>query len=193
MRCTLTALTLLATTAAQAETTQRTVTYPVHGRTGIALYRSIGENGPKIGGRRTIAHTGFDLTWTRDYRVQPDGACRLAVARPHLVVTTTVPKAPADLPPALAASWSRFAEGIRTHERVHARAIAAMVARIEAFSTGLTAPADPDCTRVRQKLQAFLAKTIARHRAESRAFDKADIAEEGGTMRQTILDLVNGP
>ncbi|MGN6551948.1 MAG: DUF922 domain-containing protein [Pararhizobium sp.] len=188
-------LPLLATTLAHAASfhpAHHTITYPITGTTGIALYRSIGARGPTVAGHRTIAHTRFDLTWRRDYRPQADGGCVLAVAVPHLTITTTVPEGPAKLPPAVKVSWARFSDGIRAHERVHADAIAAMVERIAAFSTGLSAPADPGCQKVRAKLQGFLAATIAAHKAESRAFDKQDWSD-GGHMKALVLDLVNGP
>lgn len=184
--------TIIPAHAASFHPTHHTLTYPVAGATGIALYRSIGARGPEVGGQRTIAHTRFDLTWTRDYRPQADGSCVLAVAVPHLTITTTVPEGPAELPPAVKASWARFSDGIRAHERVHARAIAAMVERIAAFSTGLSAPADPGCRKVRTKLQGFLAETIAAHKAASQAFDKEDWSD-GGHMKALVLDLVNGP
>lgn len=171
---------------------ERIVTYPIEGGTGIALYRSIGENGPKIAGRRVVAHTRFDLLWTRRYREQPDGSCVLAVAVPHLTVTTTLPKAPAGLPPALEASWRHFIDGIAEHERFHGREIVAMVRRIAAFSAGLSAPADPGCRKVRAKLQGFLAKSIAAHRKASRAFD-ADEWGKDGAMHRLVLEFVNGP
>ena len=186
---------LLATTPAQAATSHpvtRNLTYPVAGATGLALYRSIGEKGPEIAGRTVIAHTRFDLTWTRRYRPRPDGACVLAVAVPHLTVTTTLPQAPAELAPAVARSWARFRAGVAAHESVHGRAIVAMVKRIAAFSAGLTAPADPGCRKVRAKLQAYLAKTIAAHKAASRAFDREEWGEDGA-MRRLVLELVNGP
>lgn len=178
--------------AAEWQPVERTVTYPIEGETGIALYRSIGDNGPQIAGRRVVAHTRFDLLWTRRYREQPDGSCVLAVAIPHLTVTTTLPKAPAHLPPALGASWRRFIDGITEHERFHGREIVAMVRRIAAFSTGLSAPADPGCRKVRAKLQAFLGKSIAAHRKASRAFD-ADEWGGDGAMHRLVLEFVNGP
>lgn len=178
--------------AADWQPAERTETYAIAGDTGRALYDSIGEKGPEVAGHRTIANTRFHLLWTRRYRPQADGSCRLAVAIPHLTVTTTLPKAPGDLPPAVATSWAAFIAGIRAHERVHARAIVAMVGRIAEFSTGLTAPADPGCRKVRAKLQAYLGKTIAAHKTQSRTFDAEDWGE-GGHMRALALALVGGP
>jgi predicted secreted Zn-dependent protease len=166
--------------------------YTVTGATGIALYRSIGERGPEVGGSRTIAHTRFDLTWTRDYRPQADGSCVLAVARPHLVITYTVPKAPAGIAPAVKASWDRFIAGMKEHERVHGRAIVDMVEKITAFSTGLTAADDPNCQKVRAALQKRLGEFIGEHRRQSQDFDREEMSE-GGNVQQLILALVNGP
>jgi len=60
-------------------------TYAVTGNSGAALYDSIGERGP-MAGVQAIAHTTFKLTWRREYRPQPDGACVLATARPNLTI-----------------------------------------------------------------------------------------------------------
>lgn len=185
----------LAGSAARAEAWrpgQRIVTYAIDGATGIALYRSIGERGPQLAGRRVIAHTHYELLWTRRYRPRPDGSCILAVAVPHLTVVTTLPKAPARLSPAVAASWHRFITGITEHERFHGNEIVAMVRRIEAFSVGLSAPSDPGCRTVRARLQAYVIETVADHEAASRAFDKTEWGE-GGAMRKLVLELVNGP
>lgn len=67
-------------------------TYAISGDTGGALYQSIGERGPTAG-VQAIAHTTFKLTWRRDYRPQPDGACVLATAKPNLTIIYTWPKA----------------------------------------------------------------------------------------------------
>ena len=117
-------LSLLATPAlaASLHPTTRTVTYPITGATGLALYRSIGERGPEVSGHRVIAHTRFDLTWTRRYVPQADGSCVLVEAVPHLTVTTTLPQAPVGLPPGVAAGWARFRAGSRrTSGRMGAR------------------------------------------------------------------------
>ena len=45
---------------------ERIAPYSVTGASGIELYRSIGERGPEVGAGRTIAHTDFELLWTRD-------------------------------------------------------------------------------------------------------------------------------
>ena len=110
-------------------------TYAIRGATGIDLYRSIGEHGPAAG-VPAIAHTSFKLTWTRDYRPHPDGSCVLAVAKPKLIITYTLPKAPSGLPPVVAEKWQRFVSGVETHERVHGEQIVDMVRGIEAFSRG---------------------------------------------------------
>lgn len=166
-------------------------TYAIRGATGIDLYRSIGERGPAAG-VQAIAHTSFKLTWTRDYRPQPDGACVLAVAKPKLIITYTLPKAPAGLPPVVAEKWQRFVSGVEKHERVHGDQITEMVRGIEAFSRGLTAADDPKCQKVRQKLQARLKEFSDERVRQSRQFDEVELAE-GGAVHQLILALVNTP
>src|SRR5690606_16475258 len=79
---------------------ERVEHYRVSGRSGIELYRSIGENGPLVGVGRAIAYTDFKLLWSRAYRPQADGSCTLASARPSLTITYRLPRAAGDLPAA---------------------------------------------------------------------------------------------
>ncbi|ADY64918.1 hypothetical protein AGROH133_07227 [Agrobacterium tumefaciens] len=166
-------------------------TYAISGDTGGALYQSIGERGPTAG-VQAIAHTTFKLTWRRDYRPQPDGACVLATAKPNLTIIYTWPKAPARLPPAVAASWKTFISGVETHERVHGEHILDMVQKIETFSTGLRAENDPKCQKVRVVLQQRLGELSNEQRQRGRDFDRDELSP-GGRVHQLILALVNGP
>ena len=166
-------------------------TYPITGQTGFELYQSIGERGPQIG-VQAVAHTTFKLTWRRDYRPQPDGACVLATARPNLVIIYTWPKAPANLPSPVAASWQRFISGVETHERVHGTHILDMVKKIEDFSVGLRAENDPKCQKVREVLQKRLGELSNEQRQRGRDFDRDELSN-GGAVHQLILALVNGP
>ncbi|TCL73935.1 DUF922 domain-containing protein [Rhizobium sp. BK251] len=177
--------------AADWQPVEQTKTYPVTGTTGIELYRSIGERGPAAGTGRAIAHTTFKLTWTRDYRPQPDGACVLAVARPKLVITYTLPKAPTNLPPATRAKWQNFVAGIERHERVHGAHVIDMVKEIEAFSLGLSAPADPKCQKVRAVLQARLGEISNAKVRRDAEFERSEMGA-GGNVQQLVLALVNG-
>ncbi|WP_420360853.1 DUF922 domain-containing Zn-dependent protease [Agrobacterium rubi] len=166
-------------------------TYAITGNTGFALYESIGERGPQAG-VQAVAHTTFKLTWRRDYRPQPDGACVLATARPNLTIIYTWPKAPAKLSPDVAASWHRFISGVEKHERVHGAHILDMVKKIEAFSVGLRAENDPKCQKVREVLQARLGELSNEQRQRGRDFDRDELSN-GGAVHQLILALVNGP
>ncbi len=166
-------------------------TYAISGNTGAELYQSIGERGPTAG-VQAIAHTTFKLTWRRDYRPQPDGACVLATARPNLTIIYTLPKAPARLPSAVAASWETFISGVETHERVHGDHILDMVRKIEVFSTGLRAEDDPKCQKVRVVLQQRLGELSNEQRQRGRDFDRDELSP-GGRVHQLILALVNGP
>jgi predicted secreted Zn-dependent protease len=166
-------------------------TYAVTGSSGAALYDSIGEHGPELGGGRVVAHTTFKLTWTRKYERRGD-ACVLAVARPKLIITYTLPKPTGKLPAATQASWATFLAGIETHERVHGDYIEQMVRHIEAMSVGFSADNDPDCRKIRVELTKRLGELSARQRQQGRDFDKAEMSE-GGNIRRLVLQLVNGP
>lgn len=176
---------------AQWKPVEKDVPYAIAGKTGPDLYASIGERGPKAGIGRAIAFTNFKLTWQRDYRPQADGACTLVSARPKLVISYHLPKPSEKLPDPIARNWKAFIDGVRKHERVHGEMIVAMVEEIEAFSVGLSAPDDPNCKKVRARLQERLAEISQAQRQKSRDFDKAELSD-GGNVHQLILDLVNG-
>lgn len=189
----LAALPALAAPSAGAEwkPVEKVETYAVAGSTGIELYRSIGERGPLLGVRRAIAYTDFDLKWSRDYRPQPDGSCRLVSARPHLVITYRLPKPAGRLPAATGERWQAFIEGIAAHEKVHGAMIVDLVREIEAVSVGLSAADDRDCRKVRAALQERLGPLSQAQRARSRAFDQAEMGA-GGNVHRLVLALVNG-
>jgi len=159
---------------------ERIETYAVTGTTGIDLYRSIGERAPSAGVGQAIAFTDFELLWSRDYRPQPDGSCILASARPSLTIIYRWPVAPSGLAPDVAASWARFIAGVEKHERVHGDHVIEMTEKIQAFSTGLSAPADADCNKVRAKLQEFLAGMAAVAALEQHALDDRQGGEGAG-------------
>lgn len=165
-------------------------TYAVHGETGAALYKSIGERGPEIGnGMRTIAHTSFKLTWTRKYEVQ-NGACVLTVARPKLIITYVVPKPANKLPPAVQAQWDKFSSGVLAHEKVHGEHIKEMVRDIEAATLGFSVPDDAACKKIREQMTVRLGALSQTQRQRGRDFDRMEMSE-GGNIHQLILGLVN--
>jgi len=164
--------------------------YSIHGKSGIELYRSIGEHGPGAASGRAIATTTFKLTWSRNY-VSENGGCRLASARPHLIIVTRLPKPANTLPPLTQKLWDTFIAGIRAHEKVHGEIIADMVRKIEAASVGLSMPADPKCRKVHAELTKRLSALSREQRQKSRDFDRVEMGQ-GGNVQQLILALVNG-
>ena len=176
--------------AADWKPVEKIVTYAISGRTGIELYRSIGENGPKIGVGRAIAYTDFDLKWSRNY-VPERGGCTLAAARPHLIITYRLPKPKGTLPPETRPRWKRFIDGIEKHERVHGALIVELVEKIEAVSVGLRTEDDPKCRKIRAALTEKLAALSQEQRRKSREFDQVEMSQ-GGNVQQLVLALVNG-
>lgn len=170
---------------------ERVETYAISGRTGPALYASIGERGPKAGVGRAIAFTNFKLTWQRDYQPQPDGACTLVSARPKLIISYHLPKPSEKLPEPVATNWKVFAEGVRKHEAVHGEMIIAMVKEIEAFTVGLSVPDDPACKKIRTRMTERLDQISRAQRQKSRDFDRVEMSD-GGNIHQLILAFVNG-
>jgi len=182
---------LFATGAAAADwqAVEQVVPYTVQGTTGLEIYRSIGENGPKLGAGRVIAHTGFKLTWTRKYERQ-GRACVITVNRPKLVITYTLPKLKTRLSGPLKERWDTFIAGVTAHEKVHGDFIKELVRDIEAMSVGMRVEDDPGCTKIRPQLQARLGELSKAERARSRDFDKTEMSD-GGNVHRLILQLVD--
>jgi predicted secreted Zn-dependent protease len=178
--------------AADWKAVEQVKTYSVSGATGMELYDSIGANGPSTSmGTRAIAHTTFDLKWTRKY--VPDGTtCRVAVNRPStIVITYTLPKPKGRLDPVLAARWKVFYDGIAAHERVHGEHIKAMVQRIIDTTVGFEMPDDPGCRKIREALKVPLKAASDEQRQKGRDFDRVEMGD-GGNVHQLVLGLVNG-
>lgn len=171
----------------------RTVTYPIDGKTGIALYESIGHQGPVIGkGKiRAMAHTGFKLTWTRKYEVV-NGACVLSVAVPKLVITTTLPRPRHALSGPVAKRFDRFIAGLEKHERHHGVLIEEMTRKIEAATKGLSVANDPGCVKIRREMTLRLGALSKEQQQLSNAYDAAEMGP-GGSIETLVLSLVNGP
>ena len=169
---------------------EKVETYAISGQSGPELYRSIGENGPKLGIARAIAHTNFKLTWTRDYQAR-GGACMLASARPKLIITYTLPSPTAPLPPAVQRNWEVFIAGVSAHEKVHGATIIDMVRKIEAATVGLSVADDPKCSKIRAEMTRRLSDLSLAQRQASRDFDRVELGQ-GGNLQKLILALVNG-
>jgi predicted secreted Zn-dependent protease len=169
---------------------EKIVTYPIEGSTGMELYLSIGKRGPKLGPTRAIAHTTFDLKWSRKYE-RRGNACVLAAVKPWLTVIYTVPKPSGKLPPAVKARWETFSKGVLDHEKVHGESIKEMVRTIEGFSAGFTVENDPDCRKIRTELTKRLGAASEAQRKHGRDFDREEF-RDGGNMRRLIIGLVDG-
>ena len=171
---------------------ERIETYAIAGKTGLALYESIGERGPLIRGKvRTVAYTDFKLTWTRDYQAR-DGVCTLASATPKLIITYRLPKPSAKLPADTARRWATFISGLEEHEKVHGDFIKEMVAGIEAQTVGLSVENDPHCRTIRTEMTKRLSALSQAQRKKSADFDRVEMSD-GGNIHQLILALIGEP
>jgi len=187
------ALIFLGSSLAQAQSwspLEKVQTYPISGKTGIDLYRSIGENGPKAGVGRAIAITDFELKWSRDYQPR-DGGCALAAAKPHLSIIYRLPKPSNKLPDTLQPLWNTFIRGVEKHERVHGAMIVETVKAIEASTVGTFVPNDPKCRAVRKEVENRTKPLVDEQRRQSRAFDREELSD-GGNVHSLVLGLVNG-
>lgn len=176
---------------AEWQAVEKEAPYSIAGQTGAELYASIGERGPKAGLGRAIAHTNFKLTWTRKYE-ERGGACVLAVAKPKLIITYTLPKPAKLLPSGTRENWDIFIDGVRKHEIVHGDFIKEMVRAIEQATLGLTVPDDPKCRKIRAEMTKRLGALSQEQRQRSRDFDQVELTD-GGNIHRLILRLVNGP
>ena len=180
---------LPATTRAAWQAVEQEKTYAIAGTTGMELYQSIGERGPKVRGSRAIAFTDFTLTWSRKYEPR-NGGCVLASARPNLTITYMLPKPAEKLPAPVRARWETFMAGVRAHERMHGEFIIDMVRQIEEVSVGLAVANDPSCKKIRKELTRRLGP-ISRQKGQRDAdFDRTEL-KSGGTVRRLVIDLVN--
>jgi predicted secreted Zn-dependent protease len=176
--------------AADWQPVERVKLYAISGATGAELYAAIGERGPLIGAVRAIAHTNWDLKWSRQY--MPDGsACTLVSAKPFLTITTTLPKPAAALAGPAGRLWKVFSDGIAAHEKVHAAGIGAMVDEIITSTVGLRQENDPGCQAIRTEVLKRVTAANEAYKAKSRAFDQAEMSN-GGNVQRLILGLVNG-
>jgi predicted secreted Zn-dependent protease len=168
--------------------TEETVHYAIDGASGMALYQSIGANGPVVSLKRAIARTDNELLWGRDY-VPQGTACRLAEIRPFLTITYTLPRPRGALDGAVAAKWSAFIAGITTHEEVHGALMRSMVDDIIAQTDGLVVADDPGCRKIRAEVERRVIAAHARYKAQNRAFEASEMAP-GGNIRGLIMGLV---
>ena len=167
--------------------------YAISGTTGPELYASIGERGPVVGsmGTRTIAHTTFDLKWSRKYEPQADGSCMLVSARPFMTITYTLPKPSSKLSAGMRARWQSFIDGLTRHEKVHGDHMKEMLDRILATTVGQSVPNDPKCQKIRKHIQTPLSEASLEQRRRSAEFDRVEM-NNGGNVHRLILALVNG-
>lgn len=169
---------------------EKVQTYSIKGKSGIELYQSIGEHGPKAGAGRAIAITDFDLKWSRDYRPK-DGGCILAAARPHLTIFYRLPRPSNELPVAIRPLWKHFITGVETHERIHGAMIIKTVKKIEAATVGTFVAGDSGCVMVRKEVERRTVPPVEEQRRLSREFDAKELSN-GGNVHSLVLGLVNG-
>ena len=166
-------------------------TYAVAGSTGPELYESIGERGPKIGGKvRVIAHTSYVLTWDRKFD-RSNNSCTVIAATPKLKIIYTLPKPSRKLSSPVKENWAVFIEGIRKHELVHGDIAKEMTREIVRRTVGLSVPNDPKCQKIRKVLAKEITDLVQVQRMQGREFDRMEMGK-GGNMQQLILALVNG-
>lgn len=126
-RVLLTSLSILffAATTAQARViiNERTTFYNVSGKSGKALFQSIGKRGPKVRARHAIATTTSAI---RVRNLKPKitrRACRVGSVDVIVDITYRYPrwKGARKASPKLQKAWKNFMKKVRVHERIHGR------------------------------------------------------------------------
>lgn len=161
--------------------------YAISGKTGMELYRSIGERGPAGGGH--VAQTNFKLTWKRLFD-ERGGDCFLVYAKPVLTITQTYPKPSNKLSSDMQRRWDKFLSGIRKHEQTHVRMIGEMVSATEASLVGMSVQGDPTCAKVKAAVKQRINEGYEAHRDRTRQYDRTDLGM-GGKAFLVLEDLVN--
>ncbi|MEM1375894.1 MAG: DUF922 domain-containing protein [Pseudomonadota bacterium] len=174
------------------EPKERVEAYAIAGTTPRALYRSIGERGPKTSvGNRAIAVTEWKLLWRRDYQKRGDG-CELASALPFLTITYKLPRPAEKLSGQTARRWKTFANGIRVHEEGHGVLLQAMTDTIIRETVGLkTLVDDGNCNALRAQVLDRVKVAFDDYRRNSADFDRIEMAP-GGNVHKLVLGLLNG-
>lgn len=166
--------------------------YPVKGSTAPELYRSIGENGPKVNEKRAMALTSYVLRWKREF-AQENNRCVIKSAIPLLKITYTIPKFSGKngqkLSPELNARWNAFTNALYQHELEHGAIIKNMVEELTQESLQLKTADDPQCKRMRKVLADLVNEYVARQRKEGQNFDRAEMAR-GGPIEREIYKLM---
>lgn len=162
--------------------------YSVSGATGLEIYRNIGEQGPRVGLRRAIGLTEWDLKWRRNY-LPKNGGCRVTDVKPFLTITTTLPRA-VSIPETMKRQWQAFLDGIETHEDGHALRLKIMVDEIIAATSELIVDDDPDCRKAKEDVQRRVKSAFDAYTVDNRAFETTEMSE-GGNVHRLILDFVD--
>lgn len=157
----------------------KTQTYDISGTTGEALIESMDRNGPRHGFMaRAIAQTSYTKDWDFDF-VQIKGSCRIKQANGTLNLNFTYPHVASVLPPALNTRWTRFFNGVRTHEETHGDIARQMMAATEKSLTGLTTANDAQCSKTRREARRRIDAIFVEYEGKQNAFDAREHREGG--------------
>lgn len=175
--------------AAAASIAVTTKTYPVAGRSGEDLLRSMNKRGPKHGFlSRAIAQTQYTIEW--DVKVDTQGgACRLRRAAASMKLSYTYPQPSDALTPAMRRKWNTFMVGVRKHEEHHGTLARQMVDRAERSVAGLRLPDDPGCRKTTALVKQRVAAVYLEYEAKQIVFDKRE-HREGGNIYRLIAALM---
>lgn len=174
--------------AAGVKVSEKTRSYTISGKTGLALLDAMDQHGPKHGFlTRAIAQTRYSISWTIEWG-ETRKACRVKRADAHLDITYTYPSAPG-IPKALDRRWESFLAGVKKHERTHGEMARQMVRAAEKSVWKLSIANDPGCRKARSEVKRRMVKIYAEYEARQIAFDAREHSD-GGRVEGLIDALV---
>ena len=163
--------------------------YPIGGRSGVALLDAMDRRGPKHGFlTRAIAQTRYSIAWRIEWG-ESAATCRVKRIDGELAITYTFPRVSGALPPGLERKWTRFLAGVRKHEEAHARMARQMARAAEKSVAALTVANDPGCRKARLAAKRRMDVVYADWEARQLAFDTRE-HRPGGPVERLIEALI---
>jgi predicted secreted Zn-dependent protease len=134
--------------AASAQVTEQREAFPVSGRTGPELARSLSREGPRLGlFKKTSGAVKSTITTSLNYEKR-GRECRIANASSRIVLIYKLPHATERLEPGVRKKWDRFIAVMRTRLQNHKTIAQAHRSAMDRALTGIYFANDPRCLRV---------------------------------------------
>nr|WP_019364713.1 DUF922 domain-containing protein [Pseudomonas luteola] len=167
---------------------QTYATYPVLGQTWQEILSSLQQTPLHVHGSKAYGETQW--SWDGDYQLNnADGSCSLAGYNLTLDLTMTIPELrTAGLSEGELAFWRDYANGIASHEQVHAKdAMNAAVGWLEQIAT---LGAFTNCQGLTDAFNGIQAQSLEALRQRAAYVDAHSLGFPSELLQQTTLDTV---